>query len=81
MISFHSDSVDFVMDFRVNLEVSEMASAKMVSAIVSASTMWGSILTFRIGFALGENSGWVFASSCGFRGSILNFCIGSILSK
>ena len=61
------------------LGVSEMASAKMASAIGVRIDDVGSILKFRIGFPFGENSA-CFCQSVWLPGSILNFRIGSISS-
>ena len=59
--------------------VSEMASAKMASAIGVRIDDVGSILKFRIGFPFGENSA-SFCQSMWLPWSILNFCIGSVSS-
>ena len=64
---------------RKGLEVSDMASAKMASAIGVRIDDVGSILEFRIGFPFGENSA-CFCHSVWFPGSILNFRIGSVWS-
>ena len=61
------------------LEVSEMASAKMASAIDVRIDDAGSILKFRIGFPFGENSAG-FCQSVWLPESILNFRIGSVSS-
>ena len=59
--------------------VSEMASAKMASAIGVRIDDVGSILKFRIGFPFGENSAG-FCQSVWLPESILNFRIGSVSS-
>ena len=61
------------------IPVSEMASAKMASAIGVRIDDVGSILKFRIGFPFGENSAF-FCQSVWLPGSILNFRIGSVSS-
>ena len=55
-----------------------MASAKKASAIDVRIGDVGSILKFRIGFLVGENSTG-FCRSVRLPGSILNFCIGSYI--
>ena len=62
-----------------SLGVSEMASAKMASAIGGRIDDVGSILKFRIGFPFGENSAG-FCQSVWLPESILNFRIGSVSS-
>ena len=62
-----------------SLGVSEMASAKMASAIGVRIDDVGSILKFRIGFPFGQNSAG-FCQSVWLPGSILNFRIGSVSS-
>ena len=66
-------------NMRFFLGVSEMASAKMASAIDVRIDDLGSILKFRIGLLFGENSAG-FCQSVWFPGSILNFRIGSVSS-
>ena len=61
------------------LGVSEMASAKMASAIGVRIDDVGSILKFRISFPFGENSA-CFCQSEWLSGSILNFRIVSVSS-
>ena len=61
------------------LGVSEMASAKMVSAIGVRIDDVGSTLKFRIGLSFGENSAG-FCQSLWLPESILNFRIGSVSS-
>ena len=56
-----------------------MASAKMASAIDVRIDDVGSILKFRIGFAVGENSAG-FCQSVWLPESILSFRIGSVSS-
>ena len=63
----------------VELGVSEMASAKMASAIGVRIDDVGSILKFRIGFPFGENPA-CFCQSVWLPRSILNFRIGSVSS-
>ena len=60
-------------------KVSEMASAKTASAIVSVSRMRGRYWNSRIGCPFGENSAG-FSKSVWLPGSILNFRIGSVSS-
>ena len=62
------------------LGVSEMASAKMASAVGVRIDDVGSILKFRIGFPFGENSACFCQSVWQKQGSILNFRIGSVSS-
>ena len=64
---------------RKTLGVSEMASAKMASAIDVRIDDVGSILKFRIGSPFGGNSAG-FCKSVWLPGSILNFRIGSVSS-